>query len=136
MPNSRRDAAGLDHGPQLSSKLETIKEISKPTHLDDKVGSSVILVAKEKVPFCFRYKTKGHQLSDCNIEMFCEVCDVKTHLTSKCPMVRACRTFAVPCGYAVEGLGFYYIPQPNPVKPRQGGCNGIVTVVEGSMTKE
>lgn len=42
----------------------------------------------------------------------------------------------VPCGYTVEGLGFYYIPQPNPVKPRKGGCNGTVTVVEDSLTEE
>jgi hypothetical protein len=75
-------------------------------------------------------------LSDRNIELFCEVCDVKTHLTSKCPVICACRTFTVPCGYAVEGFGFYYIPQPNLVKSRKGGCNGTLTVVEGSLTEE
>jgi hypothetical protein len=135
-PNSRWDVVSLDQGSHLSSKLQTIKELSKPTQLDDKVGSSMVTVAKEKVLFCFRCKTKGHQLSDCNIELFCEVCDVKTHLTSKCPVVRTCKTFVVPCGYAVEGLGFYFIPQPNPVKPRQGGCNGTVTVVDGSLAEE
>jgi hypothetical protein len=31
----------MDHGPQLSSRLDTIKELYKPTHVDDKVGSSV-----------------------------------------------------------------------------------------------
>ncbi|PWZ46274.1 hypothetical protein Zm00014a_005638 [Zea mays] len=136
MSNSRWDAAGMDHRPQLSSRLYTIKELYKPTHVDDKVGSTVTHVAKEKVPFCFRCKTKGHQSSDSNIELFCEVCNVKTYLTSKCPVVHASRTFVVPCGYTVEGLGFYYIPQPNPVKPRKGGCNGTVTVVEDSLTEE
>jgi hypothetical protein len=134
--NSRGNPAGLNIGSQHSSKLETIKELSTPTHLDDKVGSSVISSSKEKVPFCFRCKNKGHQLSDCNIELFCEICDVKTHLTSKCPVVRACKTFAIPCGYAVEGLGFYFIPQPIPVKQRQGGCNGTMSIVEGSMNEE
>jgi hypothetical protein len=88
------------------------------------------------VSFCFRCKIKGHQLSECNIELFCEVCDIKTHLTSKCTVVRTCKTFAVPCGYAVDGLGFYYIPQPTHVKSKQGSCVGKVTVVEGSMTEE
>ncbi|PWZ57571.1 hypothetical protein Zm00014a_012430 [Zea mays] len=47
-----------------------------------------------------------------------------------------CKTFAIPCGYAVEGLGFYFIPQPIPVNQRQGGCNGTVSIVEGSMNEE
>lgn len=71
MSNSRWDAAGMDHRPQLSPRLYTIKELYKPTHVDDKVGSTVTHVAKEKVPFCFRCKTKGHQSSDSNIELFC-----------------------------------------------------------------
>jgi hypothetical protein len=100
------------------------------------VGSSALQVAKEKVSFCFRCKTKGHQPSECNIDLFCEVCDAKTHLTLKCPVVRTCKTFTVPCGYAVNGLGFYYIPQPTPIKSKKGSFVGIVTVVEGSMTEE
>jgi hypothetical protein len=43
----------MDHRPQRSSRLDTIKELYKPTHVDDKVGSSVTPVAKEKVSFCF-----------------------------------------------------------------------------------
>jgi hypothetical protein len=73
MANTRWDAEGLDQGSQRSSKLGTIKELPKPTHLHDKVGSSALQVVKEKVSFCFRCKTKGHQLSECNIELFCEV---------------------------------------------------------------
>jgi hypothetical protein len=134
--SQRGNSAGPNLGSQHSSKLEIIKELSNPTHLDDKVGSSMISISKEKVSFCFMCKTKGPQLSDCNIELFCEICDVKTHLTSKCPVARACKTFAIPCGYAMEGLGFYFIPQPNPVKQRQGGCNGTLTIVEGSMNEE
>jgi hypothetical protein len=134
--STRWDAVGSNLGPHRSSRLETINEISKPSHLDDQVGSSTLQVVKEKVPFYFRCKTKGHQLSECIIELFCEVCDVKTHLTSKCPVVRTCNTFAVPSGYAVDGLGFYYIPQPTPVKSKQGSYVGTVTVVEGSMTEE
>jgi hypothetical protein len=103
--NSMGNSAGPNLGSQHSSKLETIKELSNPTHLDDKVGSSVISISKEKVSFCFRCKTKGHQLSDCNIELFCEIYDVKTHLTSKCPVVCACKTFAIPCGVCGGGIG-------------------------------
>jgi hypothetical protein len=51
-------------------------------------------------------------------------------------MVRACRTFAVPCGYAIAGLEFYYIPQPILAKSKHDGCNGTVTIVEGSLTEE
>jgi hypothetical protein len=103
--NSMGNSAGPNLGSQHSSKLETIKEMSNLTHLDDKVGSSVISISKEKVSFCFRCKTKGHQLSDCNIELFCEIYDVKTHLTSKCPVVCACKTFAIPCGVCGGGIG-------------------------------
>jgi hypothetical protein len=42
---------GSNLGLHRSSKLETINEISKPSHLDDQVGSSTLQVAKKRCRF-------------------------------------------------------------------------------------
>jgi hypothetical protein len=38
------------------------------------------------------------------------------------------------CGYAVDGLGFYYIPHSAPIKPRAEAKTATICVIEGEMT--
>ena len=45
-----------------------------------------------------------------------------------------CGSLAIPCGYAVEGLGFYYIPYNGAQKNKKEEKNATVRVIEGSLT--
>ena len=45
-----------------------------------------------------------------------------------------CGSLATPCGYAVEGLGFYYIPYNGAQKNKKEEKNATVRVIEGSLT--
>jgi hypothetical protein len=46
---------------------------------------------------------------------------------------KAKSTYALSCGYAVDGLGFYYIPSSVGVRPRAVVKTALVRVVEGNM---
>jgi hypothetical protein len=41
--------------------------------------------------------------------------------------------YAMTCGYAVYGLGFYYIPHSVSIKSRAEAKTSIICVVEGEM---
>jgi hypothetical protein len=46
---------------------------------------------------------------------------------------KAKSTYTLTCGYAVDGLGFYYIPNSVVVRPRARAKTTLVRVVEGNM---
>ena len=60
-------------------------------------------------PFCYRCHTKGHTISVCTAILCCDIC-YGHHVKKVCPNLKNLQTTAIPCGYAVEGLGFYFIP--------------------------
>ena len=94
------------------NKLENIAKMSKPTS-SEIPESSVQAEAKEnggKVPYCYRCLTKGHVIKDCIEIFYCDICDCDKHSRERCPLFRQAKVAAIPYGYAVEGLGFYYIP--------------------------
>jgi hypothetical protein len=43
--------------------------------------------------------------------MHCEISDSLDDMKSRYPKFRAVKLQATPCGYAIEGLGFFFIPQ-------------------------
>ena len=45
----------------------------------------------------------------CTVTLCCDIC-YDDHVTKICPNMKKMQTTAIPCGYAVEGLGFYFIP--------------------------
>jgi hypothetical protein len=45
-------------------------------------------------------------------------------------------TTAIPCGYAVEGLGFYFIPVTENPKVNLEEKSAVVRVLEGSLTAD
>jgi hypothetical protein len=55
-------------------------------------------------------------IEECHERMFCGVCESMDHVQVRCPKVRAVKGAAVPCGFAVEGLGFFHIPYESSVK--------------------
>jgi hypothetical protein len=47
------------------------------------------------------------------------------------------QTTVIPCGYAVEGLGFYFIPvAENPKMINSDDKTVVVRVLEGSLTAD
>lgn len=61
------------------TKIDLFKEIAKPSYGEQAPESSAQGAIKEKVPFCFRCKTKGHHMQECTTSMYCDICDVVTH---------------------------------------------------------
>ena len=51
-----------------------------------------------------------------------------------CPNSKKTNTSAIPCGYAVEGLGFYFIPVVENAKVNVQEKKAMVRVLEGSFT--
>lgn len=86
-------------------------------------------------PFCYRCHTKGHTISECTVILCCEIC-CDDHVTKLCPNVKKMNVTAVPCGYAVEGLGFYFIPVAENPKINLEEKSALVRVLEGSLTAE
>ena len=60
--------------------------------------------------YCSRCLTKDHVLTDCNTVIRCGMCNSNKHVTKVCPYQKGAKPTAILCGYAVERLGFYYIP--------------------------
>jgi hypothetical protein len=90
---------------------------------------------REKNPFCYRCHTKGHTMHVCNAILCCDIC-CGDHVVKVCPNVKKMNITALPCGYAVEGLGFYFIPVAENPKEKAEEKYAVVRVLEGSITAE
>jgi hypothetical protein len=84
--------------------------------------------------YCYRL-TRGHPKEECDVNLFCDVCESTTHVKGRCPMFKKVKNlYAITCGYFVDGLGFYYIPHSAPIKPRAEAKTTTICVIEGEMT--
>ena len=85
-------------------------------------------------PYCWRCRTKGHTIHECSIVLCCELC-FGDHVTKVCPYnKKSPATSAIPCGYAVEGLGFYFIPTAANPRVNVHETRAVVRVLEGSFS--
>jgi hypothetical protein len=86
-------------------------------------------------PYCYQCLNHGHPKEKCSVELFCEICESVTHVRGRCPLLKKAKnTYALTCGYVVDGLGFYYIPNSVAVRPKVPAKIAVVRVVEGDMT--
>jgi hypothetical protein len=90
---------------------------------------------RKKKPFCYRCYTKGHVNTECTAELFCEVCH-GDHVKKAYPNLKNLHLTAIPCGYVVEGSGFYFIPVTDTPKPPQVDTSAVVRVLEGSLSAD
>jgi hypothetical protein len=58
------------------------------------------------------------------------------HVKKVCPNLKYLHSTAIPCGYAVEGLGFYFIPVIENSKIASDDKSAMVRVLEGSLTAD
>jgi hypothetical protein len=85
-------------------------------------------------PCYYRCHKKGHVFSMCTTIISCDICESDAHVTKICPLLKADKPIAIPCGYAVENLGFYYIPHVGVQKAKSESKGALVRVLEGSIT--
>jgi hypothetical protein len=85
-------------------------------------------------PYCYSCLTRGHPKEECDVNLFCDVCESTTHVKCRCPLFKKAKNlYAMACGYVVDGLGFYYIPHSAPIKPRAEEKTSTICVIEGEM---
>jgi hypothetical protein len=85
-------------------------------------------------PYRYHFLTRGHPKEECSIALFCEICESATHVRGRCTLLKKAKsTYALTCGYTVDGLGFYYMPNSVAVRPRAAAKTTMVRVVEGEM---
>jgi hypothetical protein len=69
------------------------------------------------------------------VNLFCEICESASHVKGRCPLLKKAKnTYALTYGYAVDGLGFYYIPNSVAVQPKGVAKTAMVRVEEGELT--
>jgi hypothetical protein len=75
-------------------------------------------------PYCYRCLTRGHPKEECDVNLFCDVCESTTHVNGHCLLFKKAKNlYVMTCGYVVDGLGFYYIPHSVLIKPRAEAKN-------------
>ena len=126
-----------------STPKETLTAV--PEHSKSTVPPSTIIgdvpetsqhgTQKKGKPFCYRCHTKGHTMSVCIVPLCCEIC-FGDHVTKVCPNMKKMHNTAFPCGYAVEGLGFYFIPVAENPKTNLEEKSAVVRVLESSLTAD
>ncbi|KAL6658809.1 hypothetical protein ACP70R_002849 [Stipagrostis hirtigluma subsp. patula] len=89
---------------------------------------------QKQKPYCYRCLTKGHALTGCTTVLRCDICFSNDHLTTKCHRVKGNKIMAIPCGFAVPNLGFYYIPETVPNRTRVDAAAATIKVIQGQMT--
>jgi hypothetical protein len=111
---------------------------SDKMHIDGEIVTQGAIKGsgKNKPPYCFRCLTKGHVMTECTTTLCCVVCDGDDHVTKACPLLKGVKPTAIPCGFVVEGLGFYYIPYTEKQKTKTESRDAMVTISEGSLTAE
>jgi hypothetical protein len=54
----------------------------------------------------------------------------------RCPKFRAAKRMAVPCGFVVEGLGFFHIPHEASAKMHTEARTTLISVTDGELSVE
>jgi hypothetical protein len=68
--------------------------------------------------------------------LFCDICESNTHVKGRCPLLKKAKNvYDMTCGYAVHGLGFYYIPHSaaSSLRQKHKRQTAIIHVVDGVM---
>jgi hypothetical protein len=84
------------------------------------------------IPCCYRCLTRGHNKEECNVQLFCDICESNALVKGRCPLLKKVKNmYAMTCGYVVDSLGFYYIPHSQTTRPRVEAKATIIQVIEG-----
>jgi hypothetical protein len=85
-------------------------------------------------PFCFRCYKPGHGKLECVAKLLCDICGSNEHITDRYPILKQPRLLAHPCGYDVNGFGFYHIPHASIASGKPNNTKALVTVQGGELS--
>jgi hypothetical protein len=123
-------AGGASSGGDKSKPVSLI-EITKKKEGQDDQGLGAKANAKAHCHRCF---AKGHVISGCTTELFCEVCGTNTHIKARCPVVNAPKTHAIPAGFGINNGGFFHIPTNKKlIKSKSDSRVALIQVIEGEI---
>jgi hypothetical protein len=138
--SSEKQAEEISAKGKEVAMIESVENLSKPLPTADGAESSRQAATRKegsgKSPYCFRCKTKGHAIEDCHPDMFCDICESQDHFQVRCPKFRVVKGVAVPCGFAVAGLGFFHIPHESSAKQRTEARSALISVTDGVLSVE
>jgi hypothetical protein len=40
------------------------------------------------LPYCYRCLTRGHAKEECNVQLFCDICESSAHVQGRCPLLK------------------------------------------------
>lgn len=84
---------------------------ASPEVAAQQAGDDVVKAKKPKAPFYFRCKCTGHTMEPCDADLDCFVCNkMKSHIASKCPLLKMPRLNASLFGLGNHELGFIRMP--------------------------
>jgi hypothetical protein len=66
--------------------------------------------------------------------MYCDICVSHDHVRLRCPKFQAVKPAAIPCGYVVEGLGFFHVPFEFSHKQRSESRFALIRVMDGHLS--
>jgi len=125
-----------------TASIEILKPATAPPSSNNAVIQSDVPESSQKgnkkskgKPYCYRCHTKGHTILVCTAVLICEIC-FGDHVKKVCSNLKNLLSTAIPCGYAVEGLGFYFIPVVENPKIVSEDKSVVVRVLEGSLTAD
>jgi hypothetical protein len=113
---------------QQESEVPEVFKARKASKAKIEEGSS----GEGNKPFCFRCYKPGHDKLECKAKLFCDICASTEHLTRRYPILKQPRLLAHPCGYDVNGLGFYHIPHA-PINIGKTSNTTALVIVQGGV---
>jgi hypothetical protein len=66
--------------------------------------------------------------------MYCDICASHDHVGPRCPKFWPTMLAAVPCGYAMAGMGFFHVPFKSSPRQRSEARSALISVFDGSLT--
>jgi hypothetical protein len=79
-------------------------------------------------------RQKGHAIEECHAEMHCDICERRDHIRPRCPKFRVAKQAAIPCGYVVEGIGFFHIAHDAIHKHKKDDHAALIKITDGVLT--
>jgi hypothetical protein len=68
------------------------------------------------------------------VVLLCDICGSNAHVKGRCPLLKKAKNmYAMTCGYAMDGLSFYYIPHSISIRPKSDAKTDVIRVIEGEM---
>jgi hypothetical protein len=127
-------ACMLTRKHEAHEKAKAVKEAPKKDVAESSAQGEARGTNTANAPRCYRCLNRGHAKDDCTATLLCDICESPAHVKGRCPLLKKAKpTYALTCGYAVDGLGFYYIPTAVAVRPRPAAKHAIVRVLEGVL---